>query len=820
MKTLLAVLLLLSTTHIVQAQGKASITGRVKDSASLQGIPFATIVIINRQTKTPVGTIQTDSAGGFILKNIPAGVFNCTISYVGYNAVLKDNIVITVTTGEIPLGNILLTRTTTGMLNEVTVLAQTPLLKNSGGKKVFAVNQSLVSAGGTAADLLQNVPTLQVDANGNISLRGYNGVKVLVDGKPSAIGGGNTAEVLQAIPASAIERVEVITNPSAKYDAEGLGIINIVLKNNSKAGLNGNVAFTAGTRNNYNATASVSYQNSKVNVYGNYTYQHVNTYSTGFQNITYINPGNSIVFSNETFPSITINKGHIVKAGIDYTITPKNVLTLSGTVNTRINSRDELLSVDYLNAAKLPGQLTTRANTTRGNNNSYDISLDFNHQFSKPKEVLSFNFSYSHGITNNNYVYNTDVYNINGQPTANKAEIVGDNKQESITNYNLQADYILPIGKSSKLETGYRSQIRVTGNNEQNYNYDNATQHYIPNYNYTNYFAGDNYTHAIYLSYQQQVKNFTWQAGLRGEIEALTGKLQSYGDDNVLHYTPLRVPGNGLYPSLFLTQQFKNRQQLQFSYTRRVNRPLLREVIPVYDVSDPVNFEYGNPYLLPEKINSIELTYTKSWPKITLTQSLYYNQVNNVIKHVESEPVNSVVTSTSQNIQRAVNSGFEVIGSFNLLKGWEFITNTNVYYRTNAAAPLFGISATRGFSFNANITNNITIIKNVWLQVRADYKANDVLIQDRNHAAFGIDAAARYDFMHKKVSLSFTSRDIFNTRRWAFLRIADATLLDFERIRYSARASITLSYNFGKTISAPKKITKPEEIQSKRIDGN
>jgi len=819
MKKIVTVLLLVSTVNLLQAQGNASITGQVKDSASLRGISFATIVITNRQTKAPTRTAQTDSTGAFIFTGIPSGVFSCTITYIGYNSVFKDSIVVTTASRAIQLGNILPSRNALGRLQEVTVSAKTPLLKNSAGKKVFAVNQSLVSTGGTAADLLQNVPTLQVDANGNISLRGYTGIKILVDGKPSAIGGGIT-EVLRSIPASAVERVELITNPSAKYDAEGLGIINIVLKNNSKAGLNGSVALTAGTRNNYNATASLSYQHSKVNMYGNYTYQYVNTYSTGFQKITYINPADTIVYSFEKFPSITINKGHTAKAGIDYIITPKNILSISGTVNARNNTRNELLSVDYLTAAKLPGQLTNRANTTKGNNNSYGIRLDFDHQFNKPKEELTINFTYSYGITNNHYVYNTDVYNINGQPTPNNAQVVGDNKRESIVNYNLQADYTLPIGKSSRLETGYRSQIQLTRNNEQNYNYNNDTQHYVPNYSYTNYFTGNNYTHAIYLSYQQQVKNFTLQAGIRGEIEALTGRLQSYDDNNTLHYTTVKVPGNGLYPSLFLTQQFKNRQQLQFSYTRRVNRPLLREVIPVYDVSDPVNFEYGNPYLLPEKTNAAELAYTKSWPKITLTQSLYYKQINNVIKHIESEPVNSVVTSTSQNIKRAVNSGLEVIGSFNLVKDWNFIANTNVYYRTNAAAPLFGIQATKGVSFNANITNNFTIVKNLWLQVRADYKANDVLIQDRNHAAFGIDAAARYDFMHKKASLSLTSRDIFNTRRWAFLRVADATLLDFERIRYSTRASITFTYNFGKAIATPKKITKPEEAQGKRIDGN
>src|SRR5882762_11089156 len=231
------------------AQDKGRLEGRINDEQS-RPLASTTVTLVDLYGIVASKITFPDSSGRFFIKGIPYGLFTCKISHAGYQTITRDSIVFTPTNGAINLGD--LTMVPSGrILAEVTVSARSPTTRNGPDKKVFAVNQSLVSAGGTAADLLQNVPTLQVDANGNISLRGYTGVKVLVDGKPSAIGGGNITEVLRSIPASAIERVELITNPPAKYDAEGLGIINIVLKNNSKAGLNGGVAFTAGTRNNY-----------------------------------------------------------------------------------------------------------------------------------------------------------------------------------------------------------------------------------------------------------------------------------------------------------------------------------------------------------------------------------------------------------------------------------------------------------------------------------------------------------------------------------------------------------------------------------------
>src|SRR5476651_1480896 len=220
------------------SQQSIKISGTLTDSLTHGPIPFATIALLNQQTKVPVKGIQTDSVGHFVFENVPGGTFTLRITYVGYNNIFKENILIDPETGNLNLGTLLMSASKNSLLKEVAITAKKEALQNVDGKKIFSVNQSLVSKGGNAADLLQNVPTLQIDAYGNVSLRGSTGVKVLIDGKPSIIANGDVAQILQSIPAGAIENIEVIPNPPANYEADGQGIINIILKKNSRPGLN------------------------------------------------------------------------------------------------------------------------------------------------------------------------------------------------------------------------------------------------------------------------------------------------------------------------------------------------------------------------------------------------------------------------------------------------------------------------------------------------------------------------------------------------------------------------------------------------------
>jgi len=820
-KVLFLTFAICTTTVKLNAQttGEGKIMAKVVDAQTSETIPFATAVILDRKTKALVKGVQTDVNGNLSMAGLPKGVFTFKVSYVGYQTMVRDSVSISAIVKEINLGTIKMKTAKGTVLNEVAITAQKSTIQLGVDKKVFSVDQSLVSEGGSASDLLQNVPSVQSDIDGNVSLRGSTGVKVLIDGKPSLIAGGNVAQILQSIPASSIESVELITNPSAKYDAEGQsGIINIVLKKNKKLGLNGNIALTAGNRDNYNANTSLSFQNSKVNLYGNYSYRYGNRLGGGYNNISYLNSTFPNAFANQNTDSKSLDKGHNVKAGLDYYLSDKNVLSFSGGFNIRDNDRNEFLTIDQLNSLKNPLELSRRNNSNLGSGGSYDLNLDFSHKFKKPKEEITFNASFSEGDNDNLQIYNTDIYNLNGTAVDQLPEIIRNDGTGINRNYNIQADYTLPIGKSGKLEAGYRSQVRIAENNTFSDQLNNITGNYDVNLALTNDFNSKDQVHALYANYQNQVKNFGYQLGLRAEDATLDTRLGMYGANGQINAVPGKVAYTRLYPSIFLTQKFKSEQQLQLSYSRRVNRPRGWDTNPFIDVSDPLNYRQGNPNLKPEDVHAFELSYSKFWPKVTFISTAYLRQTNDVIQRIRTEPdQNGITTTTPQNLTKEISSGLELIGRFDVAKAWNFTANANLYQSKIDGVPAFGIVDNSGFTWNANLTNNFVLPYNITLQIKGDYRARQVMAQGTRNAMYGVDAGAKYDFKNKKSSLSLNVRDIFNTRNWSMTTATTNSIVDFRRYMQGTMASLTYSYRFGKTSFSPKKGKKPDQ-QEMRSD--
>jgi outer membrane receptor protein involved in Fe transport len=785
--------------------GEGRITAKVVDASNNQTVPFASAIVIDRKTKAVIKGAQTDVDGNLVLTGLPKGVFSFKVSYLGYQTMVRDSISISDTNKEIKFGTINMKPSKGTALNEVTITAPKSTMQMGIDKKIFSVDQSLVSEGGSASDLLQNVPSVQTDIEGNVSLRGSSGVRVLIDGKPSLIAGGNVAQILQSIPASSIESIELITNPSAKYDAEGQsGIINIVLKKNKKLGLNGSVALTAGNQDNYNANANLSFQNSKVNLYGNYSYRYGNRLGGGYNNITYLN-GLGLTgptgYADQITDSRSLDKGHNMKAGIDYYLTDKSVLSFSGGFNVRDNDRSELLTINRLYANRSPLQLSNRNNTNVGTGGSYDLNLDYSLKFSKPREELTFNFSFSEGDNDNNQIYNTDVYNVNGLPVNSFLNIQDNDNFGYNKNYNIQTDYTLPLGEFGKIEAGYRSQIRFSESNQIAKNSDVLTGEYITNLALSNLFNSKDQVHAIYFNYQNQIKNFGYQIGLRGEDAKLDTRLGTYLQDGQVAHTPGKVAYTRIYPSVFLTEKFKGDQQVQLSYSRRVNRPRGWDTNPFLDVSDPLNYRQGNPNLQPEDVHAFELSYSKFWKAVTFTSSAYLRQTNDVIQRVRTDPnAEGITITTPQNLTKSVNSGLELIGRVDVVKAWNFTGNVNLYQSKIEGVPAFGVIENSGFSWNANVTNNFVLPYSITLQIRAEYRAAEVMAQGRRNESFGMDAGAKYDFKDKKSSLSLNVRDVFNSRRWTMTTNTNTTEIDFSRRMQGTMANLTYSYRFGKTL--------------------
>ena len=784
-------------------QQSIKISGTVTDSITHQPIPFATVALLSQQTKAPVKGTQSDSIGRFLLENVPAGTFALRITYVGYNNIFKENILIDAATGDLNFGAITMTASKTTLLKEVVVAGKKEALQNVNGKKVFSVNQSLVSKGGNAADLLKNVPTLQIDENGNVSLRGSVNVKVLVDGKPSIIANGDITRILQSIPANAIESIEVIPNPPANYDANGEGIINIILKKNSRPGLNASADIGAGTNDNYNADAGLSYQSGKVNLYGNYSLKNGNAVNTGMQSYIFLKPADAVVYTMETFPSVTRNKIQFLKAGIDYALTPTSVLGISAGLNSYYTHKNEFLTFTHHDADYMLIDSYNRFNTVNNNGSSYEVDLDYKRRFKKPKEELALNFSFAYGTFRDYQQYTTRYNPVNGvQSSKIDTPLVSDTRHRA-TNYNIQADYVLPVGTSGQFSAGYRSQITLGNNDQYAYNVLSAGQ--TPLYAFTDLFASNNQVNAVYLNYKDQVGNFSYQAGIRAEDSRLDATFMSFDANNRLFAAPLKVPVRGIYPSVLLTQKLENNSQLQFTFTRRISKPTVRQFNSTTDFSDPTNYNKGNPGLTPASVTSLELDYSKNWQNASFTFGIYNNTINNVIKTIQIDPVNDETTTIPENLKRSVTTGLELIGHFGVAKEWDLTANANIFNRDNAAAPQYGIAANNGISWNANITSNVTPVQRLSFQVRADYQAVEMFLQDKRLAVFGMDGAAKYDFAQNRASLGLNANDIFNSRKRRFLRSSDDLLINLEIHTISSRATLTFSWRFGAGSGASKR---------------
>jgi len=460
------------------------------------------------------------------------------------------------------------------------------------------------------------------------------------------------------------------------------------------------------------------------------------------------------------------------------------------------------LSFTDYSAVDAPIESFNRFNTIGNNGNSYEFDLDYTLRFKKPKEELTLNFSYAHGSFRDYQQYTTRYNPINGvQPANIDTPLISDTRHRA-TNYNLQADYILPVGKSGQFGAGYRSQITLGTNNQYAYNILGTGE--TPLYTFTDFFSSNNQVNAVYLNYKDQIGNFSYQAGVRAEDSHLNATFVSYDANNILSTSPVKVPVKGIYPSVLLTEKLDNNSKLQFTVTKRISKPSIRQFNSTTDFSDPTNYTKGNPSLIPESVTDLELNYTRTWQNFSFTSGIYQNTIKNAIGEIQADPINDETTTIPENLKYSITTGLELISRLDIIKGWNFTTNVNIFDKDNAAAPQYGIIANNGISWNANITSNVTPTQGLSFQIRGDYRAPYSNLQDKNRADWGIDAAAKYDFIGNRASLSFNANDIFNSRKFDILRSSDDILINVEVRQISSRATFTFSYRFGKGSSNSK----------------
>src|SRR5690554_168257 len=768
-----------------------SVSGSITDADSKEAVDFASVALFNAANAQVAGVLS-DESGRFALSNIVAGEYTLRISFVGYQTYESP---VQLSTGQkVNLGNLPLKPSSATVLQEVVIESEVPDMQLGIDRKVFNVSESLVSEGGSATDLLANVPSLSVDMDGSVSLRGSSSVRILIDGKPSAMAGSDITQTLQSLPANSIQSIEVITNPSSKYDAEGQsGIINIILKKNIRRGLNGMVNVSGGSYHNYNGGFNLNYRDERFNYYGNYNFRRSNNVGDGFNRNT--NLSNGGVTENNSDNS---RKGisHSGKIGVDYSPNELTTIGLSGNFSLRDNNRTEKLFYRYFNLPDLDGT-SERISEQEEEDTGYDINLDFRRDFNRPGENLMANISYGKSTEDGIQTFR--------QTFSNPAQVtdrrINDGYEEG-QNVNIQVDYTLPFSENHRLEAGYRTSIRKDDEEQISDSFNPETNTFERDYDITNAFELEDIVHSLYSNYQNKITpTLGFQVGLRLEQAYLNTTYIAFDPNLPLNEreTEGKLDYLRLYPSVFLTKEFSGEQQLQASYTRRVRRPRGWQVNPFVDVSDPMNIRMGNPNLLPEDIHSLELSYAKFWPTITFTSSVYHRRVNDVIENIRTSADEQTSATLSQwaNLSKREATGFEMISKVNFTKNIDATANFNFFYNKFHGNEEFGLRARDGYNWDANISSNVKITNLLSAQVKGNYNAPRLQAQGRTDASFVMDAGLKLDVLDKKGSILFNVRDLFNQRMWSGYTETPQFTQQFENRWMRRSFMLSFNYRFG-----------------------
>ena len=744
MKFKLFLLLFLCNFLAIKAQTTGNISGKVVDSATKKAFPYAN-VNIKKETKIITGGITSEN-GNFVIKEIPFDSYIVEIQFIGYKTYSKK-ITLNAENKTINLNTISLEEAAS-QLDEVQVVSEKSTFEQKIDRKVINVGKDLISAGATAGEIMNNIPSVSVDPQTNaISLRGNENVRVLIDGKPSNI---DVAQLLKQIPSSSIKQVELITNPSAKYNPEGMsGIINIILHKNTNTGFNGsfNNGVTFGKTPKVNSSLDLNYKVGKVNIYGNYGFNHgyqanhgnINGYQSGDEKIV------DMKFRNK-------NTSHLIKAGIDYYVDDFNTLSFYTNQNRFIASGNSSIYVD--NFTKLDD---LQNNSNKNKNPSETYNLDYKHKFKKEGENIEFEANFNKNVGNENSIFATQSPSIFTELNA----ITNDNM-----NTKINLDYTNPFKDNSKLELGSEARIENANNN---YDLNNA---------YYSDFKYKRNIHSVYATYGKQWTKWGFQVGTRFEnytADALFHALDS-DDENANGNKTETITKtfndkiNTLYPSGYVSYKMSDKNSFNFNYSRRVDRPSIGQVNPIREWSTPTVKSVGNPYLKPQFTNSFELNYTRKTKIGSISTVVFYRIINQEItRFVQIDPANN-----SRNIMSYANFkdndsyGAEISGNLDFAKWWSANLGTDIYFRTIRGTVDATFVERKANIFNARINNTFKANKNLRFQLFGMYRGQEQGLQFLRNPMYRMDIGSSYNVLKGKGTLSVRASDIFDTMRFSF----------------------------------------------------
>ena len=736
------------------------ISGKVVDSKSKQPLEYATVIIKNTITKEISGGV-TNLEGVFSIE-MPKASYTIDIAFISFQSIKlpKENII-----SNKNLGVIKLSENING-LDEIVIRAEKTTVDIRLDKKIFNIGKDLSIRGGNASDVLGNVPSVQVNVEGTVSLRGNENVTILIDGRPSALVGLNGAEALRQIPAEAIEKVEVITSPSARYDAEGTaGILNIILRKNKLIGFNGSLQLDLGLPNRAGTAFNANWRTEKWNLFTNTGFRYNETPGNAFSNSDFLSntAQNAKVIENRNFGRL--GRSIFTSFGAEYYITENSSIIGSIIFNGGNDDDVNTNKIDRFNELGELNEATFRAESENESEQRIQYTLDYVNNFDKSGRKFSINGQYSSEVEN---ILN-DISEIDTKINyLNDLEQVLENQKENRGLF--QIDYVHPVGEDIQYEVGYRVNYRDIFNSfylAERKDFENNGP-LIPDTNLNNSFNYEELINSAYVQYGQKFNRISLLVGLRYEYTFLEIIQEIATTKNEKNY-------GKLFPTINLGIELKDGENITLGYNRRIRRPRGRSLNPFPSRSSESNLYSGNINLNPVITDAIDLGYLKRWNKFTLSTSLYYNISNDNWERIQEDT--GMLTDNGDpitkrfpiNLSTQERIGLELTLNYRPFKVWNINSDFNVYNvtskgdYTNTSTNVSQNFDFKNTSFFIRLNQKITLPSKVDIQINSNYRGPSENVQTKSEGVFSLNLAASKDLFNERASLSLNFSDVFNS---------------------------------------------------------
>ncbi len=759
----------------------AVVTGKVTDNTTSQPIEYASIALYRMRDSSLVTGIVTDPAGNFTMSKLSFGRYYVEVSFIGYKKTRIKNINLNPTLKKAVLGTIKLDPSST-VINEVEVIGDKSQMDYKIDKKVVNVSQQIAASGGSAIEVLENTPSVQTDVDGNLQLRGSSDFTVLVDGKPTILKG---SEALQQIPASAIQNIEIITNPSAKYDAEGsAGIINVLMKKQKIKGFNGLINLSAGKGNKYNGDFLLNVRNSKFNYFVGGDFNDMKFTGKGKLNQR-TTSDSTISYQNMTAEGDMHRTGKGIKAGLDYFINDNNTLSVSGNISHRSFGRSTNAKYYEFSDPASTDSFYLQNNDIKSSHDDYSGNLDYRLKLKGNDHQLQATIYYGGGNAahpNNMFKQFTDNnwLKLDTLPIIQKS--TEDGKEYE---FRGKLDYSMPIGEKGKLEAGY--QARVEGSNIK-YQFYNLLDTFVEDSSKYNRARYINHIEALYTTFSGSTKLFDYQLGLRVE----------YGNRNIVKkLTNEEYPVSRLdyFPTIHLTKQLPYKLQMQLSYSKRIRRPDDHDLDPFPTYTDQRNIRMGKPGLKPEFTGSYELNLQKNLGKNLLAIEGFYRQTSDMISDIKSyDPDSKITTTTLDNFKRNYSAGAELTLNLSLTSWWNLNGTSSLYKYHIDGSSIDSSKSQNTVSTNARFNSVFRMKWGMQIQINYFYNAPSITPQGTREGFSFTNVGIKQEIFKRKASLTLQVRDLFGTMKFAST-YSTPNLYSYTSMRRESRV-VTLTFTY------------------------